>query len=448
MRNIQLQFREGIAGYLGANGQDGALGGVLDSGADEPQRRLFLTKYATHKGPISRCGRTSSETPELKDRVPDLQFTLQLATLTANHVPLVDTLRRMREQGRVLHVSRSRATWSRRMEGDRHSAPTFRRISGSRRRSGRQSGGQGEGLRGDAGARHRGRAADRGARSPDPQGRAAFRRVRALFGNIADRDTGFDMARMSVRDFVASHPDLLNGVSNPEVRDRSGGAGSAPVQSDAVVHRDKPLLDADSTSMTIAQMNQGTFVNNFKTVLGGEARAAHLHDKASYTAAAAINLVANYSPAFNSLELRVLQAPGSDGVPKLERLFGSLDLCRCAHCRSVYGPAAYFAEILAFLAERPQSLTLSDGTTAEGSAKDVLFARRPDLGDIELTCENTNTPLPYVDLVNEILEMVISPFVPFALDDSLEATLNSRERLDRRCGTPSRRRVTRSRPTP
>ena len=36
--------------------------------------------------------------------------------------------------------------------------------------------------------------------------------------------------------------------------------------------------------------------------------------------------------------------------------------------------------------------------------RDVLLERRPDLGDIELSCENTTTPLPYIDLVNEILE--------------------------------------------
>ena len=35
---------------------------------------------------------------------------------------------------------------------------------------------------------------------------------------------------------------------------------------------------------------------------------------------------------------------------------------------------------------------------------DVLLARRPDLQHLGLSCENTNTALPYVDLVHEILE--------------------------------------------
>jgi len=36
-----------------------------------------------------------------------------------------------------------------------------------------------------------------------------------------------------------------------------------------------------------------------------------------------------------------------------------------------------------------------------------LFRRRPDLGCLELTCANTNTILPYVDIVNEVMESFI-----------------------------------------
>ena len=35
--------------------------------------------------------------------------------------------------------------------------------------------------------------------------------------------------------------------------------------------------------------------------------------------------------------------------------------------------------------------------------------RRWDIGEIELTCENTNTALPHIDLVNEILEQAVAP---------------------------------------
>ena len=37
-----------------------------------------------------------------------------------------------------------------------------------------------------------------------------------------------------------------------------------------------------------------------------------------------------------------------------------------------------------------------------------MLGRRPDLQHLPLTCENTNTPLPYIDLVNEILESFVA----------------------------------------
>ena len=43
------------------------------------------------------------------------------------------------------------------------------------------------------------------------------------------------------------------------------------------------------------------------------------------------------------------------------------------------------------------------GRPAGVTVKDVLFARRPDLGYLELNCENALTTLPYVDVVCEVL---------------------------------------------
>jgi len=38
------------------------------------------------------------------------------------------------------------------------------------------------------------------------------------------------------------------------------------------------------------------------------------------------------------------------------------------------------------------------------TARDVLLSRRRDIGHLPLTCDNTDTPIPYIDLVNEALE--------------------------------------------
>jgi peptidoglycan hydrolase-like protein with peptidoglycan-binding domain len=84
-------------------------------------------------------------------------------------------------------------------------------------------------------------------------------------------------------------------------------------------------------------------------------------------------------------------------IPDIETLFGSLDTFEVRHCESVLGPSAYLTDLFRFLDEKQSALS---GQTVQ----DVLFARRPDLGTIKLNCQNTDTALPYIDLVCEILE--------------------------------------------
>lgn len=98
--------------------------------------------------------------------------------------------------------------------------------------------------------------------------------------------------------------------------------------------------------------------------------------------------------------------------PSMASLFGNLDFCACEECRSVLSPAAYFVDLLDLLGS--QSAPNNAGNTPLdvliGSAPGTsggIAGRRPDLGALPLTCENTNTAMPYIDLVNEILEYFI-----------------------------------------
>jgi Tc toxin complex TcA C-terminal TcB-binding domain/ABC toxin N-terminal region/Neuraminidase-like domain len=106
-----------------------------------------------------------------------------------------------------------------------------------------------------------------------------------------------------------------------------------------------------------------------------------------------------------------------NSVPlNLSTLFGSLDYCECDDCLSVYSPASYFVELLQFL--RNNDLSPTDPANPlqpnpnlhagiAGTSLEKLFRRRPDLGCLELTCENTFTVLPYIDLVNEVMESFV-----------------------------------------
>ncbi|ERF70274.1 hypothetical protein EPUS_09217 [Endocarpon pusillum Z07020] len=93
----------------------------------------------------------------------------------------------------------------------------------------------------------------------------------------------------------------------------------------------------------------------------------------------------------------------------LERLFGSIDYCECSDCNSVYSPASYFVELMEFL--RHSNLRTGNprigSSKLEGTQLEQLLLRRPDLQCIQLTCENTNTLIPYIDLALEVMESYI-----------------------------------------
>ena len=87
------------------------------------------------------------------------------------------------------------------------------------------------------------------------------------------------------------------------------------------------------------------------------------------------------------------QTPSTRLLPNWITLFGSNTQCTCDCCQTVLDPGAYLVDLLEFV---------------NGPAQNALFARRHDLADIEITCSNTNTELPYIDLVNEVLESAAS----------------------------------------
>ncbi|MRR14594.1 hypothetical protein EG833_04035, partial [archaeon] len=93
-------------------------------------------------------------------------------------------------------------------------------------------------------------------------------------------------------------------------------------------------------------------------------------------------------------------------LPTWEELFGSLDFCQCEHCNSVYGPAAYFVDLLHFL-DTHGDVYDSEGRKTNRKVLDALLEKRKDLGNIRLNCANTETPMPYIDLINEILECAV-----------------------------------------
>jgi Tc toxin complex TcA C-terminal TcB-binding domain/Neuraminidase-like domain/Salmonella virulence plasmid 28.1kDa A protein len=88
-------------------------------------------------------------------------------------------------------------------------------------------------------------------------------------------------------------------------------------------------------------------------------------------------------------------------LPGYAELFGSQSTCRCAHCQSILSPAAYFVDLMSFVEENVLARYFTGAKVAHGLN---LKVRRPDLWTLPLTCANTVTELPTLDVINEALE--------------------------------------------
>lgn len=104
--------------------------------------------------------------------------------------------------------------------------------------------------------------------------------------------------------------------------------------------------------------------------------------------------------------------------PMLGGMVGELPACE--HCRSVLSPAAYFVDLLRLIDRSDADWGVFKSDYQErrgvpyphGKPFEALDARRPDLADLALTCANTHTALPYIDIVNELLEGLVPPIKP------------------------------------
>lgn len=214
------------------------------------------------------------------------------------------------------------------------------------------------------------------------------------------------------------------------------------------------------SAMGVSDMPEQQFVNTFSKQLGkeGEQIARQIHQNAvnarvrnemALIALKEVHDGGGFDIINKSLNAEVAPAAeGGDVVPvaysamrteapqnllkkriNWDTLFGDAGMCECGECTSVYSAAAYLVDLLQYL--RNNNLDEKVSTTPAGEHEDPnfyigkgykntplekLFHRRPDLGCLELTCRNTNTILPYIDLVNEVMENYIAYHRPKAFN--------------------------------
>lgn len=174
------------------------------------------------------------------------------------------------------------------------------------------------------------------------------------------------------------------------------------------------LRDGYDSAFAVESAPRREFIDKYAGVLGGVAGVEIVQKRARQVTDASL---------MKALEIREVAYPGiASAQPTLTTwrdLFGSGDTCECEHCSSMISPAAYYFDCLKLLRDGP--------SPKSKTPLDVLTQRRPDLVRLALTCDNTDTRLPYIDLVNEILEHHVVPtwFKPFELTAAAATALTA-----------------------
>jgi hypothetical protein len=414
MRRLE-ELRTELATAPSGDASRPALADILEVAGTKPAvRTAFITRYLRHDGPIAQFWADVRNDAELGGHADDFERTLRFSALSGNHLPLVRRLQQDSQQPRQL-ASFTEDTWLGLIEGPNGTGVPASITGSDEHERARTYARRMRNAVEDAFPTAVVTAQLVAEAAPQNAGMIAFLQQNESFDIVADR----------LPKFLADNPGALAGVPKKDQTVRDLGRlqrvyRCAPRYEQATV-----LIAAKlDSALAIARIGRHAFVRTYEASLGGPAEALGVFDRAARTSARALHLLAEFGAPFNQDALAVVAAragqPPSE-VPDWETLFGSLDMCACEHCRSVYSPAAYFVDVLNFLHE-------------QGTAGTVLLGRRPDLGEIELTCENTNTPLPYVDLVNEVLEAAVAPLPPFAAFDLPAGAVAS---LDRRRITPT-----------
>jgi peptidoglycan hydrolase-like protein with peptidoglycan-binding domain len=240
---------------------------------------------------------------------------------------------------------------------------------------------------------------------------------------LSQHQGNFDIGTQPVEQYIARNKLRVSGEMVAQVK-RLQRVYQITPNDQAMIGLMKNGIDA---AYHVVRYEKEAFIKTYEQEVGGTEIAAQIYDKSAQTYNAVLNVAISYMTAKNGIRLgaQPLDATqqGSGGVgqilqpepagptpenasdviayPTLEGLFGEMDFCACDHCRSVLSPAAYLVDLLLFIDQEPTE-------TGKVNPQAVLLDRRPDIQHLPLTCENTNTEMPYIDVVNETLEYFIA----------------------------------------
>ncbi|WAS93145.1 neuraminidase-like domain-containing protein [Nannocystis punicea] len=375
--------------------EDTTLGAILIAGALTPGLpRAFAEAYVAHTGTAAQFWTALRTHTTLGTHVDRIQFTLQAGAITASFPKLIT----------LLHQKRDANEFRRAAELAKYSADEWEGFLGET--VGGSEVDTPPGVIGPAADKRANYAGAIAKMVEDlyPSAHLAYRvpetsitTSRANFSSFVVNNPSFSFQRTNINTFfdtasglpvdagqkAALKQDLLRVQRVSAITPRNGRTAASTA-----------LLEQGMASAgQIQRMGFAAFKSKFGESMDASTLRA-TYEKADQVASTALHRFLHSRKEMHFPLTAVINSPGCGNV-EFEEIFGNLDYCACKHCDSVYGPAAYYVDILQFVRQR---------NAGEQTMLDELLTRRPELEHILLNCENSNTPLPTIDLVLETLE--------------------------------------------
>ena len=256
-------------------------------------------------------------------------------------------------------------------------------------------------------------------------------------------NTDYELGSGSLAELAETQADVLfPGQNNPAVKtlalndahriERLYNISTGPQTLSVLATASGPEQSPFKGAFDIARLSEMAFLSHFKGAPPQTMQAlSAVHETASLAAEATASLLMGalheaQDPAIaaTGASRAALNQPAAAGahpsvkeIPAWAQLFGTDRLAACDECRALNGPAAYLVQILEFLEHRcaPNADQVTPRDVLIGNPDKGVEGIRPDLAHIKLSCENTDTTLPMIDLINEILEACIVFRSPLAV---------------------------------
>jgi hypothetical protein len=235
----------------------------------------------------------------------------------------------------------------------------------------------------------------------------------------------FELATTSVDGFLANNasPNFFNtaAASAQFVQDLKAAQRIFKV-APTFAATNRLVQDGLHSAMQIYKLGKTQMMRKYGSQPGfTTAAAGDIYERAASTHAATLTIVGHLRSTQSANQLQALSNPQPtlDNFPNLQNLFGNVQSCDCDDCQSIFGPAAYLTDLLHYLEGR----MIDVNNPAAGTVKDIVNSRRPDIGYIELSCTNAETPVLYIDLACEVMEDRVAPWVLFTLPTAQQADL-------------------------